>query len=63
MRRLCRTTTTSIWRRRLLVMTELLRRARVVTDPKQLALLNAKVARRKAGPERAALAGKHEPPL
>jgi hypothetical protein len=47
MQRLCRKTTAPTWRRRQFAMTELLRRARVVTDPKKLACLQAKVATRK----------------
>lgn len=62
MQRLCRKTTTPIWRRRQWAMTELLRRARVVTDPKKLAL-NAKVATRKAGTESNSLLDKCELPL
>jgi hypothetical protein len=60
---LCRKTTAPIWRRRQLAMTELLRCARVVTDPKKLAGLNAKVARRKAATESDALVGKRDLPL
>ena len=63
MQRLCRKTTAPTWRRRQFAMTELLRRARVVTDPKQLARLNAKVATRKAGTESDPLVSKHELPL
>jgi len=62
MQRLCRKITAPIWRRRQLAMTELLRRARVVTDPNQLACLHAKVATRKAGTESEALVGKCELP-
>jgi len=63
MQRLCRKTTAPTWRRRQLAMTELLRRARIVTDPKKLAYLNAKVATRNAGTENDALVGKCELPL
>jgi hypothetical protein len=46
-----------------LAMTELLRRARVVTDPKKLAFLSAMVAMRRARTESDALGGKRELPL
>lgn len=49
MKRMCRETARPAWNRRQLAMTELLRHARVVTDPNRLACLNAKVAKRKAG--------------
>jgi len=63
MQRVCRKTTAPIWRRRQWAMTELLRRARVVTDPKKLACLNAKVATRKAETESNSLLDKCELPL
>ena len=63
MQRLCRKTRAPIWRRRQWEMTELLRRARVVTDPQKLACLNAKVAMRKAGTESNSLVDKCELPL
>jgi hypothetical protein len=44
-------------------MTELLRCARVVTDPKRLACLQAKVATRNASTESDALRGKRGLPL
>ena len=49
---MCREMTSSLGRRQLAV-TELLRHARIVTDPKTLAFLNAEVARRNAGTEAA----------
>jgi hypothetical protein len=63
MQRLCRKTSPSTWRRRQFAMTELLRRARVVSDPKKLACLNAKVATRKPRTESDALVGECELPL
>ena len=44
----CRDTTTATSNRRQLAMTELLRGARVVTDPEKLAYLNAQAAKCKA---------------
>ena len=44
MKQTCREMTSSL-RRRQLTVTELLRHARIVTDPKTLARLNAEVAR------------------
>jgi len=58
MQRKCRKIAAPAWRRRQLAMTELLRHARVVTDPNKLACLNAEVARRKARAESDALSGK-----
>ena len=46
MKQTCREMTSSL-RRRQLAVTELLRHARIVTDPKTLAYLDAEVARRK----------------
>ncbi len=63
MQRWCRKTTAPVWRRRQLAMTELLRCARVVTDPKTLACLNAKVATRKSRTESDTLDGKRGLPL
>jgi hypothetical protein len=63
MQRLCRKLTAPIWRRRQLAVTELLRRARVVTDPKKLAWLNATVATGRARTESDALGSKRELPL
>jgi len=48
MKRTCREAAIPTWRERQLAMTELLRRARIVTDPEKLAHLNAKAAQRKA---------------
>jgi len=50
MKQTCREMTSSL-RRRQLAVTELLRHARIVTDPKTLAYLDAEVARRKGGAE------------
>jgi hypothetical protein len=46
MKRVCRKIATISWRRRQLAVTELLRNARVVSDPIKIASLRAKVARR-----------------
>ena len=59
----CRKTTAATWHRRQLAMTELLRRARVVTDPKKLACLQAQVATRKASSESDALGSKRGLPF
>lgn len=52
MKRMCHETMTQTWRRRQLAVTDLLRHAKVVTDPNTLKYLGAQIARRKAGPER-----------
>jgi hypothetical protein len=51
MRRLCHNTTTQTWRRRQLAVTELLRHAKIVTDPITLEYLNAQVTLRRARAE------------
>jgi hypothetical protein len=51
MRSLCHNTTTPTWRRRQLAVTELLRHAKIVTDPITLEYLNAQVALRRARAE------------
>jgi hypothetical protein len=56
MKQTCREMTSSL-RRRQLAVTELLRHARIVTDPKTLAYLDAEVARRREG-QKAPLANK-----
>ena len=53
MKQMCREITSSL-RRRQLAVTELLRHARIVTDPKTLARLNAEVGRCKGEAENAA---------
>jgi hypothetical protein len=53
MKQTCREMTSSL-RRRQLAVTELLRHARIVTDPKTLAYLDAEVARCKGEAENAA---------
>jgi hypothetical protein len=63
MNRTCRNTATPIRRRRQLAMAELLRHARIVTDPNKLAYLNAEVARCKARTESDAVHIKCEAPL
>jgi hypothetical protein len=47
MKNMCRSMTASTWRTRQLAVTELLRHATVVTDPRRLAYLNAEVAKNK----------------
>lgn len=47
MKRLCHETMTQTWRRRQLAVTELLRHAKIVTDPITLEYLNAQVALRR----------------
>jgi hypothetical protein len=51
MRSLCHNTTTQTWRRRQLAVTELLRHAKIVTDPITMEYLNAQVALRRARAE------------
>jgi len=51
MRRLGHDTSTRAWRRRQLAVTELLRHAKIVTDPIVLENLNAQVALRRARAE------------
>jgi hypothetical protein len=63
MQRMCRKIAAPIWRRRQLAMTELLRHARVVTDPNKLDFLTAEVARRKVRAESDVLVVKREVPL
>jgi hypothetical protein len=52
MKRLCHETATQTWRRRQLAVTELLRHAKIVTDPITMEYLNAQVALRRARAER-----------
>jgi hypothetical protein len=63
MKRMCRRIATTNWRRRQLAVTELLRNARVVTDPIKIASLNAKVARGKTASDADNLYIKCEPSL
>ncbi len=51
MKRLCHETATQTWRRRQLAVTELLRHAKIVTDPITLEYLNAQVALRRSKSE------------
>jgi len=51
MKRRCHETMTQTWRRRHLAVTDLLRHAKIVTDPIRLEYLNAQVALRKASAE------------
>ena len=48
MKRLCHERMTQTWRRRQLAVTDLLRHAKIVTDPITLEYLNAQVALRRA---------------
>jgi hypothetical protein len=48
MKRMCRNPITPSWRRRQLTSADLLRHARIVTDPEKLAYLNAEVAKQRA---------------
>jgi hypothetical protein len=48
MSRMCREPVTQAWRRRQLAISDLLRHAKIVTDPNILQHLNAKVAKRNA---------------
>jgi hypothetical protein len=61
MKRMCRETVTQTWRRRQLAMTELLRHAKIVTDPNKLEYLNARVAERKTRIEGDALRARRQP--
>jgi hypothetical protein len=61
MRRLCHDTTTQAWRRRQLAVTELLRHAKIVTDPITLEYLNAQVALRRARAEGARQPARWQP--
>jgi hypothetical protein len=58
MKRMCRETVMPGWRRRQLAIAELLRHARIVTDPVKLARLSAEIARRKARTESDILHGR-----
>ena len=51
MRRMCRETMTQTWRRRQLAISDLLRHAKIVTDPNILQHLSAKAAKRNAATE------------
>jgi hypothetical protein len=48
MKRMCRQRLTTTSRRRLLTCEEILRHARIVTDPEKLAYLNAEAKKRRA---------------
>jgi hypothetical protein len=50
MKRMCQQRLTSSWRRRQLTSEELLRHARIVTDPEKLAYLNAEAKKQRANP-------------
>ena len=51
MNRMCHETMTQTWRRRQLAISDLLRHAKVVTDPRTLEHLNAQVAKRESAIE------------
>jgi hypothetical protein len=51
MKRLCHEMMTQTWRRRQLAVTDLLRHAKIVTDPITLEYLKTQVALRRAGAE------------
>jgi hypothetical protein len=51
MNRLCHETVTQTWRRRQLAISDLLRHAKIVTDPRTLEHLNAQVAKRESAIE------------
>jgi hypothetical protein len=51
MTRMCRETMMPTWRRRQLAISDLLRHAKIVTDPHTLEHLNAQVAKREAAVE------------
>ena len=63
MRSLCHNTTTQTWRRRQLAVTELLRHAKIVTDPITLEYLNAQVALRRARAEGHSRRARYQPAL
>jgi hypothetical protein len=48
MKRMCRKRLITSWRRRQLTCEEILRHARIVTDPEKLAHLNAEAKKRRA---------------
>jgi hypothetical protein len=48
MKRMCRETMTQTWRRRQLAISDLLRHARIVTDPNTLEDLKAQAVKREA---------------
>src|SRR5271155_2784988 len=51
MKRMCNEAMTQTWRKRQLAVTDLLRHAKIVTDPNTLEYLNAQVAPRRASAE------------
>jgi hypothetical protein len=61
MKSFCREPVMPSWRRRQLSITELLRQARIVTDPDRLARLNVEAANRKARMESEAAPAREEP--
>jgi hypothetical protein len=63
MKRMCRELATHTWSRRQCAMMELLRHARIVTDPNKLTSLKVEVAKRKARTEGPPLNAEHQPSL
>jgi hypothetical protein len=61
MNRMCHKTATQTWRRRQLAISDLLRHAKIVTDPTTLAHLNAQVAKREAASEGELLRAEAQP--
>ena len=63
MQRMCREVASHAWRARQRAAAELLRHARIVTDPIKLAFLKAEVLKRRARPEGDRLRAGHKPAL
>jgi hypothetical protein len=61
MNRKCHETVMQTWRRRQLAISDLLRHAKIVTDPTTLEHLNAKVAKRDAATEGELRSAGYEP--
>jgi hypothetical protein len=63
MKRMCRERAGRTWRARRCATMELLRSARIVTDPNKLASLKAEVAKRKGRAEGDPFSAEHQPSL
>jgi hypothetical protein len=61
MKRLCHEMMTATWRRRQLAVTDLLRHAKIVTDPLTLEYLDAQVALRRARAEADSRGARRQP--
>jgi len=61
MNRMCRETLPQSWRRRQLAISDLLRHAKIVTDPIRLEHLNAKIAKREPAIEGEPLRVRRQP--